>query len=145
MKARTQDDYIRTALRVPPDLHARIHESAKASGRTFNAEIVARLEASFERAKSIEDPSTWDEMAVLLRTRRAAIQVLIGQVEDEMASEDFDQAAMAGFQAELEDLQQLSDRIRQALVFIVKAKYQGDADIPEDLLRLADDLVKMPI
>lgn len=42
-----QDDYIRTALRVPPKLHAKIHESAKESNRTFNAEIVARLEASF--------------------------------------------------------------------------------------------------
>jgi hypothetical protein len=44
----TQDDYIRTALRVPPDLHAQIHESAKENNRTFNAEIVARLRGSFE-------------------------------------------------------------------------------------------------
>ena len=43
----TQDDYIRTALRVPPDLHAQIHEAAKANTRTFNAEIMARLQASF--------------------------------------------------------------------------------------------------
>lgn len=46
----TQDDYIRTALRVPPDLHARIHEAAKANTRTFNAEIVARLESTFASA-----------------------------------------------------------------------------------------------
>jgi len=44
----TQDNYIRTALRVPPDLHAHIHEAAKSSNRTFNAEIVARLARSFE-------------------------------------------------------------------------------------------------
>ncbi len=44
----TQDDYIRTALRVPPELHARIHEAAKTNTRTFNAEIVARLQASFD-------------------------------------------------------------------------------------------------
>ncbi|SFB74073.1 Arc-like DNA binding domain-containing protein [Polaromonas sp. OV174] len=43
----TQDDYIRTALRVPPGLHAQIHEAAKVNNRTFNAEIVARLEGSF--------------------------------------------------------------------------------------------------
>lgn len=55
MKARSQDDYIRTALRVPPELHARIHESAKASGRTFNAELVSRLEASFEPHVSTSD------------------------------------------------------------------------------------------
>lgn len=43
----TQDDYIRTALRVPPELHAQLHEAAKANNRTFNSEIVARLERSF--------------------------------------------------------------------------------------------------
>lgn len=48
----TQDDYIRTALRVPPELHAQIHASAKANNRTFNAEIVARLEESFSAKAS---------------------------------------------------------------------------------------------
>ncbi len=50
MKPRTQDDYIRTALRVPPDLHKRIHAAAAESGRTFNAEINVRLEGSFGQA-----------------------------------------------------------------------------------------------
>lgn len=44
----TQDDYIRTALRVPPTLHSQIHEAAKINNRTFNAEIIARLQQSFE-------------------------------------------------------------------------------------------------
>lgn len=43
----TQDDYIRTALRVPPTLHKQLHEAAASNNRTFNAEIVARLQASF--------------------------------------------------------------------------------------------------
>lgn len=43
----TQDDFIRTALRVPPDLHAQIHQAAEAAGRTFNAEINQRLSATF--------------------------------------------------------------------------------------------------
>jgi hypothetical protein len=46
----SQDDFIRTALRVPPELHKKIHENAAASNRTFNAEIVARLQKSFEEA-----------------------------------------------------------------------------------------------
>lgn len=45
----TQDDFIRTALRVPPGLHKQIHDAAEKSNRTFNAEIVARLQDSFER------------------------------------------------------------------------------------------------
>jgi hypothetical protein len=43
-----QDDYIRTALRVPPDLHKRIHEESDKSGKSFNAEIIDRLQKSFE-------------------------------------------------------------------------------------------------
>jgi hypothetical protein len=43
-----QDDYQRTALRLPRDLHARIHEAAEKSERSFNAEIVARLEQTFD-------------------------------------------------------------------------------------------------
>lgn len=39
-----QDDYIRTALRVPPDLHKEIHEAADKAGRSFNAQLVYLLE-----------------------------------------------------------------------------------------------------
>jgi len=46
----SQDDFIRTALRVPPALHAKIHEAAKAAGRTFNAEIVYQLERAYGRS-----------------------------------------------------------------------------------------------
>lgn len=46
----TQDDFIRTALRVPPDLHKLLHSAATTSNRTFNAEIVARLQQSFRPA-----------------------------------------------------------------------------------------------
>ena len=43
-----QDEYVRTALRLPPDLHNKVHQAADAAGRSFNAEIIARLAASFE-------------------------------------------------------------------------------------------------
>lgn len=35
-------------LRLPPDLKERVQEAAKAANRSMNAEIVARLGASFE-------------------------------------------------------------------------------------------------
>ncbi|SFU99329.1 Arc-like DNA binding domain-containing protein [Paenacidovorax caeni] len=44
-----QDDYIRTALRVPPDLHKDIHEAADKAGRSFNAELIERLSSTFEQ------------------------------------------------------------------------------------------------
>ena len=46
-KPKTQDHYVKTALRLPPELHAQLHDATEASGRSLNAEIVARLEASF--------------------------------------------------------------------------------------------------
>lgn len=39
-----QDDYIRTALRVPPNLHKEIHAAADKAGRSFNAQLVYLLE-----------------------------------------------------------------------------------------------------
>ncbi|HEL4112200.1 TPA: Arc family DNA-binding protein [Stenotrophomonas maltophilia] len=47
MKARVQDEYVRTSLRLPQDLHARVHDAARCTGRTFNAEIIAKLSLSF--------------------------------------------------------------------------------------------------
>lgn len=44
----TQKDFIKTALRVPRDLHAALHESAAESERTFNAEILHRLRSTFK-------------------------------------------------------------------------------------------------
>lgn len=38
---------VKTALRVPQDLHERLHASAEAAGRSYNAEILKRLEDSF--------------------------------------------------------------------------------------------------
>jgi hypothetical protein len=42
-----QDDYMKTALRLPRDLHARIQEAATSAGRSLNAELIARLQDSF--------------------------------------------------------------------------------------------------
>ena len=44
---------MKTALRLPRDLHAQVQEAAKANSRSMNAEIVARLQASFEQGAPI--------------------------------------------------------------------------------------------
>lgn len=66
-----QDDFIRTALRVPPDLHKSIHEAAKVAGRTFNAEIVHRLQLSFEQASEASQvtPDLWARVSELEHLR----------------------------------------------------------------------------
>jgi len=45
---KTQADFVKTALRMPPDLHRQVHEAADVADRTFNAEILHRLRESFK-------------------------------------------------------------------------------------------------
>ncbi|HHQ4795988.1 MULTISPECIES: Arc family DNA-binding protein [Aeromonas] len=41
-------DIQKTALRLPRDLHTAIHDAASSSGRTMNAEIIYRLQRTFD-------------------------------------------------------------------------------------------------
>ena len=41
-----------TALRLPPDLHAALHEAAAEGERTYNGEIVSRLRSTFKAKRS---------------------------------------------------------------------------------------------
>lgn len=50
-----QDDFLKTALRMPRDLHEQIQSAAKATGRSMNAEIIARLQQSFEPHAGMEE------------------------------------------------------------------------------------------
>jgi len=40
-----QKDYVQSAVRFPPHLHAELKASAEKNGRSLNMEILARLEA----------------------------------------------------------------------------------------------------
>jgi len=42
-----QKHFVKTALRLPPELHSSLHESARESERTFNAEILHRLRSTY--------------------------------------------------------------------------------------------------
>lgn len=47
----TQADWMKTSLRLPPDLHADVHAEAKRQDRTFNGQIVATLRQGLARAQ----------------------------------------------------------------------------------------------
>lgn len=47
----------RFQVRMPDGLRDRIADAAKSSGRSMNAEIIARLEASFTEAARLEEMS----------------------------------------------------------------------------------------
>jgi hypothetical protein len=39
----SQEDYARTALRMPRDLHQAVHAAAKAEDRSFNGQLIALI------------------------------------------------------------------------------------------------------
>jgi predicted HicB family RNase H-like nuclease len=45
-KKTIQAEFIHTAVRLPPDLHATIKDAAERNGRSMNAEIIDRLYAT---------------------------------------------------------------------------------------------------
>lgn len=49
-----EDRYIRITLRIPKDTHLLLLTAADARSHSMNAEIVARLEASFQSAPAKE-------------------------------------------------------------------------------------------
>jgi hypothetical protein len=78
----TQDDFVKTALRLPRALHADIQSAALAGGRSMNAEIISRLQATvdapaglalLERLQASEN--------ALLETVRKQRDQLMGVVE----------------------------------------------------------------
>jgi predicted DNA-binding protein len=49
-------DYIKTSLRLPPDLKEEVKNAAKTNGNTMNAELVARIAAKpiYEKLEVLE-------------------------------------------------------------------------------------------
>ena len=57
IKKPSQKDYVKTTLRLPPDLHAALHEAAAEGDRTYNGEIVNRLRSTFKAKRSTSTES----------------------------------------------------------------------------------------
>lgn len=67
-----QDDYIKTALRIPRVLHSQLMESSASRGRSLNAEFIERLDSSFE-AK--------DQSALAQRVAHLELELLTRQLD----------------------------------------------------------------
>lgn len=69
---KSQDDYHKQGMRIPRDLHARIHEAAAAAGRSYNSELIARLTGSFEAADTEELHKLYRDLE-MEKLRKAAV------------------------------------------------------------------------
>ena len=68
-----QDDYIKTALRLPRELHARIQLAAEEAGRSMNAELIHRLETSFFGGGSALEITVHADMDVTMKQLREVL------------------------------------------------------------------------
>ncbi|WP_208454060.1 Arc family DNA-binding protein [Burkholderia gladioli] len=110
----TQDEYIKTALRLPRHLHADISVSAEKAGRSMNAEIIERLSKS-------------SDLGHLHRVIDQLTQVMEGDRKD--------------IQTRLDLARMLFEQMIDALeTAALKALEQGATD--EDLQRLRDEILR---
>ena len=78
-----QKHFVKTALRLPPEMHAAVHASAQKSGRSYNAELVFLIERALTLPAAFipapESLGTIDEHGVLVhRSPRELMTALAG-------------------------------------------------------------------
>lgn len=69
-------DYIKTSLRLPPEVRQSVQAAAKANGRTMNQEIVARILEGEDRATFKQLIKQNDELRALMREMLEQIELL---------------------------------------------------------------------
>lgn len=74
--ATSQDDYIRTAMRLPRALHAEVRKAASEAGHTMNAEIIARVAAASEVASFKVVMRQNEELKLLMREMLDRIELM---------------------------------------------------------------------
>ncbi len=101
-----QADYIKTALRLPPEIHAKLHDAADDSGRSYNAEIVARLADSFYGPRELEDKLVVMQFVLHMATKHIADQEVVDSIDTLRKSlakykdgDELDQAGQKAFES----------------------------------------------
>lgn len=116
----TQDHFVKTALRLPPRLHAEIQAAANAAGRSMNAEIIDRLQIGSSEATAALLSRLEGSERALMESQRKQIDVLWNVIDRaeaaiaraETIAEGADDAATLGYRTELQFLRELIDTIR---------------------------------
>lgn len=96
-----QDDYIKTALRMPKALHARLTAQAEAKGRSLNAEFIASLDGGIGSDLPLELKARLELEAE--KTGRSFIAELVARLEASLDPSDANELAftVAGLSAAL--------------------------------------------
>lgn len=131
-------------IRLPADLKDQIEAAAKGTGRSMNAEIVARLEASFTQNKllgvaAFDQSKTLDQSKDLLRATLESrlIQNLIEQ-SYENSSMQFTADRLAALKDEHSALDRLERRSLKAEQFKAQQRYEALQRAIDEIYRMAD-------
>ena len=68
-----QDDYTKTALRLPRELHQKLMDAASARGHSLNTEMIYRLDGSFREAPPADEADKQIEINAVLEGLRSTI------------------------------------------------------------------------
>lgn len=85
----TDDRYTRITLRIPKELHAQLASAADETSKSTNAEIVARLEESFEEKSFAEGKATVLELKSMM-TEISLLSALLAMVQQQPQSQERD-------------------------------------------------------
>lgn len=99
--SRTADQFV---VRLPDGMRDKIAEAAKAAGRSMNAEIVFRLEQSFEAPPAQAEPdrdAVWSEINALNRQKdQLTLMLVSAQTRQMQFSEELRSATVDGLTGE---------------------------------------------
>lgn len=76
--ASNKNNRVTLTLRLPPDLHAQLTDSADETSKSMNAEIIERLRSTFDTGKGIDQAAAGE---LLERIFRGVGQLSAEQVE----------------------------------------------------------------
>jgi hypothetical protein len=75
-RATSQTGWIKTSLRLPPELHASVIRAAEDSGRTFNAELMERIASAEDRRTLSQLVEQNAKLEALMREMLERIELL---------------------------------------------------------------------
>lgn len=125
-----QDDWHKTGLRLPKDLHSALHDAAAATGRSYNAEIVARLQQSFEGSE-IDLRPRLSAHHTKLADRLLVIQ---SQLTDVIRKQDFirDQILLVDDEEPGGERQRAEMKAELSRLWLQRAKLEQEIELVED-------------
>lgn len=79
-KIHDPENLVKSAIRMPTALHARLMAVSEANGRSMNAEMLERLEASFDNDSAVDDYALESTKKYLdMETRLSALEAIIAE------------------------------------------------------------------